>query len=48
MYHVPLTLQCLYGRSDEGGENGDGEEKSEISGKGKRGEIAWVKVSGLG
>ena len=26
MYHVPLALQCIYGRSDEGSENGDGEE----------------------
>ena len=24
MYHVPLGLQCIYGRSDEIGENGDG------------------------
>ena len=28
MYHVPLALQCIYGRSDEG-ENGDGEEGRE-------------------
>ena len=27
MYHVPLALQCIYGCSDEGGENGDGEEE---------------------
>ena len=26
MYHVPLALQCIYGHSDEGCENGDGEE----------------------
>ena len=37
MYHVPLALQCIiYGHSDEGGENGDGEKRSEISGGGKR------------
>ena len=41
MYHVPLAPQCIYERSDEGGENGDGEEGSEISGGGKRVEIAW-------
>ena len=23
MYHVPSALQCIYGRSDEGGENGE-------------------------
>ena len=32
MYHVPLALQCIYERSDEGGANGDGEEGSDISG----------------
>ena len=26
MYHVPLALQCIYRRSDEGGEDGYGEE----------------------
>ena len=25
MYHVPLDLLCIYGHSDEGVENGDGE-----------------------
>ena len=29
MYHVPLALWCIYGRSDEGGENGDKEEERE-------------------
>ena len=29
MYNVPLGLQCIYGRSDEGGENGDGKEGRE-------------------
>ena len=32
MYHVPLDLQCIYGRSDEGAENRDGEEGNNISG----------------
>ena len=36
MYHVPLPPQCIYGRSDEGGENSDGKEVSEISIGGKR------------
>ena len=36
MHHIPLALQCIYGRSDEGSENGDGEEGSEISGGEKR------------
>ena len=26
MYHVLMALQCIYGCSDERGENGDGEE----------------------
>ena len=25
VHHVPLALQCIYGLSDEGGKNGDGE-----------------------
>ena len=29
MYHVPLTVQCIYGWSDGGGENGDWEEGRE-------------------
>ena len=29
MHHVLLALQCVYGSSDEGGENGDGEEGRE-------------------
>ena len=40
MYHVPLDLQCIYGRNDEGGESGDGEKGSEISRGGMRVEIA--------
>ena len=41
MYHVPLALQFIYRHRDEGVENGDGEEGSEISGRVKRVEIAW-------
>ena len=37
MYHVPLAIQCIYGRSDEGGYDGDGKEGSEIPG-------GWEKV----
>ena len=44
MRHVPLALECIYGRSDEGGEDGDGEEGSEISIGGKRVEITWLLV----
>ena len=29
MYHVPLAFQCIYGFSDEGGGNVDGEEGRE-------------------
>ena len=29
MCHVPLAFQCIYRRSDEGGENGDKEEGRE-------------------
>ena len=31
MYNIPLSLQWIYGRSDEGGEKWDGKEGSEIS-----------------
>ena len=44
MYHVPLALQCIYECSDEGGENGDGKEGSEISGGRERVETAWPLV----
>ena len=37
---VLLALQCIYRRSDEGSENGDGEEGSEISAGWERMEIA--------
>ena len=39
MYHVPLAVQCIYGCSDEGGEDGDGKEGSEIRGGWERVEI---------
>ena len=29
MYHIPLAVQSIYGCSDEGGENGNGEEGRE-------------------
>ena len=29
MYHAPLALQCIYGCSEEGGEDGDGEKGRE-------------------
>ena len=29
MYQVPLALQCIYGRNDEGIKSGDGEEGRE-------------------
>ena len=28
--HVPLAVQCIYEWSDEGGEDGDGKEGSEL------------------
>ena len=28
--HVPLAVQCIYGWKDEGGENRDGKEGSEV------------------
>ena len=40
---VRQGVSCLLG-SDEGGENGDGKEGSEISGEGKRVKIAWSLV----
>ena len=44
VYHVPLALQFIYGHSDEGDENGDGEEGSEISGGGKKVQITYPLV----
>ena len=37
-------LKCVYGCSDERGENGDGEDGSEISRGGEKGQIAWSLV----
>ena len=39
MYHVPLAVQCIYGYSDIGDEDGDGKEVSEIHGGWERMEI---------
>ena len=44
MYNVPLAFPCIYIFSDERGENEDGEERSEISGGGKKVKIAWPLV----
>ena len=41
MYHVPLAVQCIYGCSDEGGEDRDRKEANEIPGGGERVEITW-------
>ena len=41
MYHVPLAVQCIYGWSNGGGEDGDGKEGSEPIGGWERVEIAW-------
>ena len=43
-YHSSLAVQCIYGRSDEVGEDGDGKERSQIPGGWKRMEIAWPLV----
>ena len=47
MYHVPLAFLSIYGRSDEGGENGDGE-KSEISGGRERGDNLLLCCESVG
>ena len=44
VYHVPLAAQCIYGWSDEGGEDSDGKERSELHGGWERVEIAWPLV----
>ena len=36
MYNVPLGFQCIYGRSDEGDENGDGKEGARFLEEGER------------
>ena len=40
MYHIPLAFQCIYEWSDEGCEDGDGKEGSELPGGWEKGEIA--------
>ena len=40
MYHAPFVFQCIYECSDEGLENGDGEDGSEIPGARERVNIA--------
>ena len=35
-YHVPLAPPCVYGCSNERGENGDGKDRSKSSGGGER------------
>ena len=35
-HHVSLAFQCIYGCSDEGGENGDGKDVIEFHGGGER------------
>ena len=44
--HIPLTLQCTYRRTDEGGENEDRKEESQIPGVEERVESTWPLVCG--
>ena len=44
MYHIALIFQCIYGWSDEVGEDGNGKEGSEITEGWERVEIAWPLV----
>ena len=46
MHHVPLAFQCIYGYSDERGENGDGKEGSDIPGGWERMEIDLRVMAG--
>ena len=41
MYHVPLTVQCIYGWND-GGDDGDGKEGSEVPRGWEIMEISWL------
>ena len=41
MYHFFMAVQCVYGCSDERGEDRDRKEGTEIPGGGERVEIAW-------
>ena len=40
MYHIPLTVQCIYGCSDEGGDDGNEKEGSELPG----GLVLWGEL----
>ena len=44
MYHVPLAVQYTYEWSDEGGEDGDGKEESEIPVGWEIVKVAWPLV----
>ena len=44
MYHVPLAAQCIYGWSDEVGQDRDGKEGSELDRGWERVEIGWPLV----
>ena len=44
VYHVSLAVQCIYGCSDEGGEDGDEKEGGEITGVWERVNITWYLV----
>ena len=44
MYHVTLVVQGIHGWSDEGGEDRDGKEMSELPGGWERVEITWPIV----
>ena len=46
LHHIPFAFQCIYGCSDERGENVDGKERNEIFGGGEIMEIAWLFVCG--
>ena len=39
MYHVPLAVECIYGLSDEGGEDVDEKDGNELPGGWERVEI---------
>ena len=44
VYHIPLVVQCIYGWSDEGREDGDGKEGSELHGGWEKVKNAWPLV----
>ena len=44
MYDVPLAFQCIYGCSDEVGEDEDGRDRSEVNGEEERVKINWPLV----